>query len=126
MPDAHIANTAAGPIQKVVLADKDSGEPINPGTGGAGGGTGDASAANQTTQIARATDANTKLDALLSAAIKDSAGTPFNPESCSIAYGYDGSGNLVTETATLGAVVRVKTTTWVAGRVTAESQWVVQ
>jgi YD repeat-containing protein len=56
----------------------------------------------------------------------DSAGVAFSPSACSHAYAYDGSGNLVTDTATLGAVVRVKTLTWSSGSITAETKWVVQ
>lgn len=50
MPDASIAETTAGSIKKIVLADPVSGEPYK-AAGGTGGG--DASAANQLTEIAR-------------------------------------------------------------------------
>lgn len=74
-----------------------------------------------------------KQDSLLAALLAtpsditlDSAGTAFSPASCSHAYGYDGSGNMTTDTATDGAVVRVKTLTHTAGNMTAETKWVVQ
>jgi hypothetical protein len=51
MPDGNIANTTAGPIQKVVLADPITGAGYAASGGGGGGGSGDASAANQLTQI---------------------------------------------------------------------------
>ena len=83
---------------------------------GAGGGSGgDASASNQTTQIARAT----------AQSVKDSAGTVFNPESCSHVLAYS-AGNLLTDTATDGAVVRVMTYTYTSGELTGVSKWVVQ
>lgn len=80
-----------------------------------GGSSGGASAANQLTQIARAT----------AQSVKDSAGTVFDPESCSHVLAYS-SGNLVTDTATDGAVVRVQTYTYTGGELTAISKWVVQ
>ncbi|MDD5479688.1 hypothetical protein [Rhodoferax sp.] len=57
---------------------------------------------------------------------KDSIGEVFNPEDCAIAYGRDSNGNITTETATDGANSWVKTYTWVAGVLTAESKWVRQ
>lgn len=119
------------------------------GGGGGGGGGGDASAANQAIQIATqgtpsdapaSTDTATasqvalakRHNVLLSALavtpsdiVLDSAGVAFSPASCSHAYGYT-DGNLTTDTATNGAVVRVKTFSWVAGNLTAETKWVVQ
>lgn len=41
-----------------------------------------------------------------------------------IAYGYDGSGNLVTETISQYGGTYVKTYTYSAGKLTAESLWV--
>jgi hypothetical protein len=41
-------------------------------------------------------------------------------------YGFDGSGNLITDTLTNGSIVRVKTYTWTNGVLTAESDWVIQ
>lgn len=58
--------------------------------------------------------------------VKDSIGRFFNPGDCSVAYGRDGSGNLTTETATDGTNVWVKTYTYVANVLTAESKWVKQ
>jgi len=58
--------------------------------------------------------------------VKDSIGDYFNPESCSKVYGRDAGGNIVTETATDGAHSWVKSYTWVAGVLTAESKWVRQ
>jgi len=40
------------------------------------------------------------------------------------AYAYDGSGNLTTDTWTVGGLVRVKTYTYTAGNLTSESAWV--
>lgn len=81
------------------------------------------------TQIAIAKRHSVLLSALLatpSDLVLDSAGTAFSPASCSHAYSYDGSGNLTTDTATNGAVVRVKTLTYVSGNMTGETKWVVQ
>jgi len=41
-------------------------------------------------------------------------------------YGFDGSGNLITDTWTNAGIVRVKTYTWTNGVLTAESDWVTQ
>jgi YD repeat-containing protein len=122
---------------------------VSGGSGGGGSG-GDASAANQATQIATqgapdnapasgdsvtatqvaiAKRHNVLLTALLatpSDLVRDSAGVVFSPASCSHAYGYDSSGNLTTDTATDGAVVRVKTLAYTSGNMTAETKWVVQ
>ncbi len=43
-----------------------------------------------------------------------------------IAYGYDGSGNLATETLTQYGNTYVKAYTWTSGQLTAESLWVKQ
>ena len=56
----------------------------------------------------------------------DSAGTVFNPDDCAHTFTYDGTGNLLTDTAVLAGVTRVKTFTWTSGNLTAESRWVVQ
>ena len=60
---------------------------------------------------------------------QDSTGGEIDPESCSHAYGYDGSGRLITDTATSAN----KTASWVktftydgSGRLTNESVWVRQ
>lgn len=58
--------------------------------------------------------------------VADSAGTLFSPASCSHAYTYDGANNMTTDTATDGAVVRVKTLTYTSGNMTSETKWVVQ
>lgn len=142
-----------GVANRVVLVDL-SGDPVAPGGGGGGGG--DATAANQITQTAHLSSLSTtqgaRADApaasdtgtasevaiakrhnvLLSALmatpsdiVLDSAGTAFSPASCSHVYGYT-DGNLTTDTATNGGVVRVKTLTYTSGDLTAESKWVVQ
>lgn len=74
-----------------------------------------------------------KQDALLAALLAtpsdialDSTGVAFSPASCSHVYGYDGSGNLTTDTATTGSTVRVKTMTYTGGNLTGESKWVAQ
>lgn len=93
---------------------------------------GDSPAASDTataSQIAIAKRHNILLSALAATPgdlVRDSAGTAFSPGSCSHVYGYDGNGNLTTDTATLGAVVRVRTYTYTAGVLTAASRWVVQ
>jgi len=58
----------------------------------------------------------------------DNTGEMFSPSSCSHDYGYDGSGNLTTDTATdpIKRIVRVKTFTYTAGQLTSESVWVKQ
>lgn len=48
------------------------------------------------------------------------------PNCAAEAYGYDGSGNLITETLTQYGATYVKTYTWTAGKMTAESLWVKQ
>ena len=81
------------------------------------------------TQVAIAKRHNVLLSALMatpSDIVLDSAGTAFSPGSCSHAYTYDGASNMTTDTATNGAVVRVKTISWTAGNMTAETKWVVQ
>lgn len=42
------------------------------------------------------------------------------------AYGYDGSGNLITDTWTLNGVVYVKTYSYAGGNLSGESDWVMQ
>lgn len=144
---------ANGVANRVVLVDL-SGDPVAPSGGGGGGG--DATAANQVTQtthlsnlsttqgaradapaasdtgtaseIAIAKRHNVLLSALMatpSDIVLDSAGTAFSPASCSHVYGYT-DGNLTTDKATDGAVVRVKTLTYTSGSMTAETKWVVQ
>jgi YD repeat-containing protein len=51
-----------------------------------------------------------------------------DPDSCSHVYGYDGSGNLITDTATTPKAhdTYVKTYTYTSGRLTGESAWVKQ
>lgn len=58
--------------------------------------------------------------------IADSTGVFFDPESCSHVYGYSGANELLTDTATSGASSWIKTYTYVAGNMTAESLWVKQ
>ena len=58
--------------------------------------------------------------------VKDSAGNYFNPEDCSIVPAYNGSNYLITETATDGAVVRVRTYGYTGANLTSISKWVVQ
>lgn len=91
----------------------------------------DAPAASDTgtaSEVAIAKRHNVLLSALMatpSDIVLDSAGTAFSPGSCSHAYTYDGANNMTTDTATNGAVVRVKTISWTAGNMTAETKWVV-
>ena len=97
----------------------------------AAGTTADAAASTDTataTQVSIAKRHNVLLSALLatpSDIVLDSAGVPFSPASCSHVYGYT-DGNLTTDTATNGAVVRVKTMTYTSGNLTSETKWVVQ
>ena len=80
------------------------------------------------TQVAIAKRHNVLLSALTatpSDIVLDSAGVAFSPASCSHAYGYT-DGNLTTDTATNGAVVRVKTMAYTSGNLTSETKWVVQ
>lgn len=46
------------------------------------------------------------------------------PNQAEVAYGYDGSGNLITETLTQYGNVYVKTYTWTGGNLTKQSLWV--
>lgn len=62
----------------------------------------------------------------LIATAKDSTGTYFNPDNCSVSYGRDANGNITTETASDGVHIWVKTYTWTAGVLVAESKWVKQ
>lgn len=61
----------------------------------------------------------------ITGAVKDSAGKYFNPDSCSHAFAY-ASGNLVTDTATDGTSVWVKTFGYTSGVLTSETKWVRQ
>lgn len=61
--------------------------------------------------------------------VEDSTGTStFNPDECSHSYGYDGSGNLTTDTAIdpIQGHTYVKTYTYTGTQLTAESGWVKQ
>jgi YD repeat-containing protein len=59
--------------------------------------------------------------------VLDSTGQSFSPAACTHAYGYDASGLIVTDTATLGAATWVKTYTYNASaQLTGETQWVRQ
>ena len=53
-------------------------------------------------------------------------GNAIYPNQAAIAYGYDGSGNLTTETLTQYGSTYVKTYTWTSGKLAAESLWVKQ
>lgn len=53
-------------------------------------------------------------------------GNVIYPNQAAVAYGYDGSGNLTTETLTQYGSTYVKTYTWTSGKLTAESLWVKQ
>ena len=55
-----------------------------------------------------------------------SDGNVIYPNCAAITYGYDGSGNLATETLTQYGNTYVKTYTWTSGKLTAESLWVKQ
>ncbi len=56
----------------------------------------------------------------------DSAGNLVDAAALSHTFGYDGSGNLITDTATDGTTTWVKTLTYTAGNLTGESKWVKQ
>ena len=60
--------------------------------------------------------------------IADSSGEPeFDPDECSHTYGYDGSGNLITDLATAPDGIKyLKTYTYTSGTLTGESLWVKQ
>lgn len=49
-----------------------------------------------------------------------------NPDDYAHTYGYDGSGNLTTDTFTNGTTTWVKTYTYTSGNLTGESAWVAQ
>lgn len=99
-----------------------------PGFGAGGGGGGDASAANQATQIASFgattdthatwydTTSNFMSRVALMLAVLVDAG--------SHVYGYNGSGQLITDAWTLFGTTRTKTYTYTSGNLTAESDWV--
>lgn len=53
-------------------------------------------------------------------------GNVIYPNQAAIEYGYDGSGNLTTETLTQYGDTYVKTYTWTSGKLTAQSLWVKQ
>lgn len=55
-----------------------------------------------------------------------SDGNLIYPNQAAIAYGYDGSGNLTTETLSMYGNTYVKTYTWTGGKLTGESLWVKQ
>ena len=140
---------ANGVANRVVLVDL-SGDPVAPSGGDATaanqvtqtthlsnlsttqGARADAPAASDTgtaSEIAIAKRHNVLLSALMatpSDIVLDSAGTAFSPASCSHAYTYDGANNMTTDTATNGAVVRVKTLAYTSGNLTSETKWVVQ
>lgn len=48
------------------------------------------------------------------------------PNMAAVAYGFDGSGNLITETLTMYGANYVKTYTWSNGAMTNRSLWVKQ
>ena len=48
------------------------------------------------------------------------------PQQSAISYGYDGSGNLTTQTLVQYGKTYVKTFTWVNGSLTNETLWVAQ
>lgn len=55
-----------------------------------------------------------------------SDGNVIYPNCAAVAYGYDASGNLITETLMQYGASYVKTYTWTSGKLTAESLWVKQ
>lgn len=55
-----------------------------------------------------------------------SDGNVIYPDMCEHAYGYDASGNLVTDTVQAYSGTYVKTYTWTSGALTGESLWVRQ
>lgn len=57
---------------------------------------------------------------------RSSLGVQIYPNCAAITYGYDGSGNLITETLVQDGVTYIKTYTWAAGKLTNESLWVKQ
>lgn len=61
------------------------------------------------------------------ALVSDSTRTiQFDPDSLAATYGYDGSGNLTSQTVQYGGTVLVKTFTYTSGRLSGESAWVKQ
>lgn len=61
--------------------------------------------------------------------VQDSTGNyVFDPEGCTHAYGYDGNGNLTTDTAVdhIQGHTYVKTYTYTGTQLTGESPWVKQ
>ena len=58
-------------------------------------------------------------------AVIDSTGQPFSPDACARAYDYS-AGKLVTDTATDGISIWVKTYSYTLGNLTGETKWVKQ
>src|ERR1700740_2289062 len=58
----------------------------------------------------------TALAQLTSDVVLDNLGGLFSPASGSHVYAYDGSGQIVTDTATFEGLTRVKTYTWTSGQ----------
>lgn len=56
----------------------------------------------------------------------DSTGASIDPAAWSHVYAYNGSGQLVTDTATDGTTSWVKTFTYTSGNLTGETKWVRQ
>lgn len=109
------------------------------GGGGGSGGGGDASAANQTTQIARADTANSHLvdikgklkatgagNPLYVPGVEASDGTLVPVESLAQALTYDGSGNLSTVSVVWGGLTYTQTFSYTSGKLSGISAWVKQ
>lgn len=71
-------------------------------------------------------DPVTGLPAGIGSSTVDSTGTPFNADACAHVYGYNGSGQLTTDTATDGTSTWVKTFSYTSGNLTGETKWVLQ
>ncbi|MBK7314913.1 hypothetical protein [Candidatus Aalborgicola defluviihabitans] len=71
-------------------------------------------------------DPVTGLPAAIGSSTVDSAGTPFTSDACSHVYGYNGSGQMITDTATDGTRTWVKTFSYTSGNLTGETKWVLQ
>jgi YD repeat-containing protein len=72
------------------------------------------------------TDTQLRASPLKVSLATDSTGATINPDGWSHVFAYNGSGQLVTDTATDGATSWVKTFTYTSGNLTGETKWVRQ
>jgi YD repeat-containing protein len=96
--------------QAVVLLDPGTGLPYVAGGGAASG----------------LTDAQLRATSLMVSLAKDNTGATINPEGWSHVYAYNGSGSLLTDTASDGVNSWVKTFSYTSGNLTGETKWVRQ